>query len=78
MLRLGAAVHRAVVRVNEVRVAEHESDRTSFEADITGVVEPGGVAMINRTAFSVRRRRKNLSPVCSGTDHAVRRRGCAG
>ncbi|MCX4461931.1 hypothetical protein OG585_02035 [Streptomyces sp. NBC_01340] len=78
MLRLGAAVHRAVVRVNEVWVAERESGRTSFEADITGVVEPGGVAVIHRAAFSVRRRRKDLSPVRSGTDHAVRRRGCAG
>jgi hypothetical protein len=78
VLRLEAAAHRAVVRVNEVRVAEHEGGRTSFAADITGVVESGGVAMINRAAFSVRRRRKDLSSVRSGTDHAVRRRECAG
>jgi beta-glucuronidase len=39
--RCDAATHRAVVRVGETQVAEHEGVYTPFEADITDVVELG-------------------------------------
>ena len=41
VLRFGSATHRAVVWVNGRQVAEHEGGYTPFEADVTGVVEPG-------------------------------------
>jgi beta-glucuronidase len=41
VLRFDAATHWAVVWVNGVRVTEHEGGYTPFEADVTGVVEPG-------------------------------------
>jgi beta-glucuronidase len=42
VLRFDAATHRAVVWVNETRVAEHDGGYTPFEADITDVVQLGG------------------------------------
>ena len=41
VLRFGSATHRAVVWVNGRQAAEHEGSYTPFEADVTGVVEPG-------------------------------------
>jgi beta-glucuronidase len=53
VLRFGSATHRAVVWVNGVQVAEHEGGYTPFEADVTGVVEPGGVARISVVVSNV-------------------------
>jgi beta-glucuronidase len=41
VLHFGSATHRAVAWVNGSQVAEHEGGYTPFEADVTGVVEPG-------------------------------------
>jgi beta-glucuronidase len=41
VLRFDAATHGAIVWVNGVRVVEHQGGYTPFEADVTGVVEPG-------------------------------------
>ena len=41
VLRFDAATHRAVVWVNDARVAEHEGGYTPFEADVTEHVAPG-------------------------------------
>jgi beta-glucuronidase len=46
VLRFGAATHRAVVWVGDIKVAEHEGGYTPFEADVTDVVEPGGEARV--------------------------------
>jgi beta-glucuronidase len=53
VLRFGSATHRAVVWVNGTQVAEHEGGYTPFEADVTGVVEPGGVARISAVVSNV-------------------------
>lgn len=42
VLRFDSATHRAVVWAGETQVLEHEGGYTPFEADVTGVVEPGG------------------------------------
>jgi len=41
LLRFDAATHRAVVWVDDIRVAEHEGGYTPFEADLTGLARPG-------------------------------------
>lgn len=41
VLRFDAATHRAVVWVDDTRVADHEGGYTPFEADLTTVVTPG-------------------------------------
>jgi beta-glucuronidase len=46
VLRFGSATHRAVMWVDGTRVAEHEGGFTPFEADITGVVQPGAECRI--------------------------------
>ncbi|MEU4658717.1 beta-glucuronidase [Streptomyces sp. NPDC023723] len=46
VLRFDAATHRAVVWVDDVRVAEHEGGYTPFEADITAQVVPGAEARV--------------------------------
>jgi beta-glucuronidase len=53
VLRFGSATHRAVVWVNGVEVVEHEGGYTPFEADVTGVVEPGGIARISVVVSNV-------------------------
>ncbi|HUR23680.1 MAG TPA: hypothetical protein VMZ73_07390, partial [Acidimicrobiales bacterium] len=53
VLRFGSATHRAVVWVDGVRVAEHEGGYTPFEADVSGVVEPGAVARITVVVSNV-------------------------
>ena len=42
VLRFDSATHRAVVWVDDIRVAEHEGGYTPFEADITAHVTAGG------------------------------------
>jgi beta-glucuronidase len=46
VLRFGSVTHRAVVWVNGTEVAEHAGGYTPFEADVTGVVEPGAESRI--------------------------------
>jgi beta-glucuronidase len=46
VLRFDAATHRAVVWVDDVRVAEHEGGYTPFEADVTDHVTPGEEARV--------------------------------
>ena len=41
VLRVDSATHRATVWVNDTEVASHEGGYTPFEADITGIAEPG-------------------------------------
>jgi beta-glucuronidase len=41
ILRFDAATHRAAVWVDDTLVATHEGGYTPFEADITGIVQPG-------------------------------------
>ena len=41
VLRFDAATHRAVVWVDDARVAEHEGGYTPFEADVSALVDPG-------------------------------------
>lgn len=41
VLRFDSATHRAVVWVDETQVATHDGGYTPFEADVTGIVEPG-------------------------------------
>ena len=47
VLRFDSATHRAVVWVNGAQVATHEGGYTPFEADVTDVVEPGGIARVS-------------------------------
>lgn len=42
VLRFDSATHRAVVWVNDTEVMSHEGGYTPFEADVTGIVVPGG------------------------------------
>ncbi len=53
VLRFDAATHNAVVWVGDVKVAEHEGGYTPFEADVTGVVEPGTAARITAVVNNV-------------------------
>lgn len=53
VLRFDAATHRAVVWVNDTQVAEHEGGYTPFEADITGVVQPGGEIRITAVVDNI-------------------------
>ena len=52
VLRLDSATHRAVVWLDETRVAEHEGGYTPFEADVTDAVKLGAE---NRITVVVRR-----------------------
>jgi beta-glucuronidase len=42
VLRFDAATHAAAVYADDTLVAEHTGGYTPFEADLTGIVEPGG------------------------------------
>ncbi|UQS25180.1 beta-glucuronidase [Amycolatopsis thermalba] len=46
VLRFDAATHRAVVWVDDERVAEHEGGYTPFEADVTALVRPGETSRV--------------------------------
>jgi beta-glucuronidase len=46
VLRFDSATHRAVVWIGDTQVMEHEGGYTPFEADISGVVEPGAEVRI--------------------------------
>src|SRR3954447_10548828 len=46
VLRFDSATHRAVVWVDDVEVARHESGYTPFEADVTAHVRPGAEVRI--------------------------------
>jgi beta-glucuronidase len=46
VLRFDSATHRAVAWIDGPRVAEHEGGYTPFEADVTGVVEPGAESRV--------------------------------
>jgi beta-glucuronidase len=46
VLRFDSATHRAVVWVGDTQVMEHEGGYTPFEADISGLVQPGGEVRI--------------------------------
>jgi len=53
VLRFDAATHSAVVWVGERQVAEHEGGYTPFEADVTGLVEPGAQVRITAVVSNV-------------------------
>lgn len=46
MLRVDSATHRGTVWVNDTEVVSHEGGYTPFEADITGIAEPGDAVRI--------------------------------
>jgi beta-glucuronidase len=53
VLRFDAATHRAVVWLNETKVAEHEGGYTPFEADVTDIVEPGAEIRVTAVVDNV-------------------------
>jgi beta-glucuronidase len=53
LLRFDAATHRAVVWIDETKVAEHEGGYTPFEADVTDLVEPGGEIRITAVVDNI-------------------------
>ena len=50
LLSFGAVTHRATVWVNGQHVASHEGGYTPFEADVTGLAEPGRLMRITVVA----------------------------
>ena len=53
VLRFDAATHGAVVWVGETQVAEHQGGYTPFEAEVTGLVEPGAEVRITAAVSNV-------------------------